>query len=317
MQKRNLKQVDKMKFNIQMFATPVFDPANVMLHEQPNGEIPTAQNALIVEEVIENSKIMQLGIYEPMEAKEKTFQYFAGGVGAYWVEEGTKIQTSKPTMLDVTMKAKKLGVILPVSREYLQYSVANFFEVMKPKVAEAFYLKFDEAGILNVANPFAQSIEQSVITAGNVLSGAITYDNIMAIEDMLLEADEEANGFVSKNQNNTLLRTAKDIQNGVVDSLYDRSTKTLDGLPVANLKSVSMDKGTLYAGNFDFIRYGIPFNINYAISEEAQLSTITNPDGSPVNLFEQELVALRVTMDIGFMVIKDGAFAKLEPVAGV
>lgn len=73
-----------------------------------------------------------------------------------------------------------------------------------------------------------------------------------------------------------------------------------------------MDKGNLYTGDFDYLRYGIPFNINFKISEEAQLSTLTNEDGTPVNLYEQELVALRATMDIGFMVIKDEAFAKIQ-----
>ncbi|CDQ20860.1 hypothetical protein SAMN05192559_1083 [Halobacillus karajensis] len=74
-----------------------------------------------------------------------------------------------------------------------------------------------------------------------------------------------------------------------------------------------MEKGTLYAGNFDQLRYGIPFNIDYKIDESAQLSTITNEDGSPINLFEQEMVALRATMDVGLMIVKDGAFAKLTP----
>ena len=46
--------------------------------------------------------------------------------------------------------------------------------------------------------------------------------------------------------------------------------------------------------------YGIPYNMSYKISEEAQLSTIQNEDGSPVNLYEQELIALRVTMDVAF-----------------
>lgn len=317
MMKRTRKQVGKLKMNLQTFAVQTFDPANVMMHEQTNGVIPTAQNDLIVEEIIENSKIMQLGVYEEMTGKEKKFQYFAGGIGAYWVDEGQKIQTSKPTMLDVTMRAHKLGVILPVSREYLNYSVANFFEAMKPKVAEAFYLKFDEAGILNVQNPFTQSIQEAVTTTGKIVEGPISYDNIIALEDELLTADVEANAFVSKAQNATLLRGAKQVENGVADVLYDRGTKTLDGMPVVNLKSASMEKGELYAGNFDFIRYGIPYNISYAISEEAQLSTIKNADGTPVNLFEQELIALRVTMDVGFMIIKEDAFAKLQPVAGV
>lgn len=289
-----------------------FNPDNVMVHENKDGTIPTAQNALILQDVIENSKIMQLGVYEEMDGKEKTFEFFADGPGAYWVGETEKIQTSKPTLLQATMTAKKLAVILPVSREYLTYSVSNFFEIMRPKVAEAFYKKFDEAGILNVANPFAQSVDESAVAAGNVVTGDITHANILALQDELYEHDEEANAFISKAQNNTALRGAVD---AFGNSLFDRQSGSIDGVTAVNLKSAALEKGTLYAGNFDHLRYGIPYDISYKISEEAQLSTITNADGSPINLFEQEMVALRMTMDVALMIVKDGAFAKLEPAA--
>ena len=95
--------------------------------------------------------------------------------------------------------------------------------------------------------------------------------------------------------------------------IYDRSANTIDGLPVVDLKS--LDKGTLYAGDFNYMFYGIPYNISFKISEEAQLSTLTNEDGTPVNLFEQELIALRATMDVGFMIVKDEAFGKISPKA--
>jgi HK97 family phage major capsid protein len=299
-----------LKLDLQYFAQ-TFNPDNVMVHEAKDGTIPDQHNQLILNEVMENSKIMQLGVYEEMTDKEKTFEYFAEGPGAYWVGETEKIKTSKPTLLQVTMRAHKLGVILPVSREYLQYKVSNFFELMRPKIAEAFYKKFDEAGILNIANPFPQSIDESAVEAGNIVYDGISYDNILAVEDALFEADEEANAWISKAQNNTALRGAVDPD--TKEALFDRQSGTIDGLPTVNLKSANMPKGTLYAGNFDYLRYGIPFNISYKISEEAQLSTITNADGTPVNLYEQEMVALRATMDVGLMIIKDDAFAKLVP----
>ena len=291
-----------------------FTPDNVLVHEAKDGTIPDSANALILQDVIENSKIMQLGQYQEMTDREKKFEFFAEGPGAYWVGETEKIQTSKPTLLQATMVAKKVAVILPVSREYLHYKVGDFFETIRPKVAEAFYKKFDEAGILNVANPFPQSVDESAVAAGNVVEGDVDYANLLAVQDALYEHDEEANAFISKVQNNTALRGAVDA-NGV--SLFDRAAGTIDGLPSVNLKSAELEKGTLYAGNFDHLHYGIPYNITYKISEDAQLSTITNEDGSPVNLFEQEMVALRATMDVAFMITKDGAFAKLAPVAGV
>ena len=36
-----------------------------------------------------------------------------------------------------------------------------------------------------------------------------------------------------------------------------------------------------------------------------------NSDDTPINLFEQEMIAIRATMDVGVLVIKDKAFAKL------
>lgn len=302
------------KINLQMFAQ-TFNPDNVTMYEAKDGTIPEKYEKLTLKEIMENSKVMQLAKYEDMKGKEKTFEYFAKGPGAYWVGEGEKIQTSKAQWLKAKMVAKKLGVIIPCSREYLHYKMSDFFEAMKPKIAEAFYKKFDAAAILNVENPFPQSVEESIETTENYVTGDITYDNVLAIEDMLNDEDFDVNAFISTKKNRSTLRGANKIENGVVvESIYDRGNNTIDGFPVADLKD--LEKGNLYAGDFDYMYYGIPYGMSYKIDESAQLSTITNEDGSPVNLFEQELVALRVTMDVGFMIVKDGAFAKIKPNLG-
>lgn len=298
-------------WKLQRFAQ-TWDPDNVTVYEKKDGTIPEKYNKLILKEVMENSKVMQLAKYEQMDSKEKKFEYFAKGPGAYWVGEGEKIQTSKPQWLQAKMVAKKLGVIIPCSREYLTYKMSNFFEEMKPKIAEAFYKKFDAACILNADNPFPQSIEGSITTADNKIEGDITYDNILALEDKLTDEDYDVNAFISTKKNRSTLRNVHKIENGVVvETLYDRKSNTLDGLPVVDLKDLA--KGTLYAGDFDYMYYGIPYGMSYKIDESAQLSTLKNADGTPVNLFEQELIALRATMDVAFMVVKDGAFAKIGP----
>lgn len=299
----------KLKSQLQLFAQ-TWNPDNVTVFEHKDGSIPEKHHNLILKEIMENSKVMRLAKYEEMDSKEKKFEYFAKGPGAYWVGEGEKIRTSKAQWLQVKMVAKKLGVIIPCSREFLHYKMSDFFEVMKPKIAEAFYKKFDNAAILNVENPFLHAVDKSVGITGNVIDGGLTYDNILALEDLLTDEDYDVNAFLSTKKNRSTLRNAHKIENGVVvESIYDRSANTLDGQPVMDMKS--LDKGTIYAGDFDYMYYGIPYGMNYKISEEAQLSTLTNEDGSPVNLYEQELVALRVTMDVGFMIVKDEAFAKL------
>lgn len=294
-----------------------FTPSNVLLKEKMSGSVPAEYRDSMVKDVIQNSVVMQLGQFEEMTDKngepvqEKKFTFMADGIGAYWVGEAEKIQTTKPTWLDATIKTHKLGVIIPVSREFLSYELPDFFEKMKDKITKAFYKKFDEAVILNINNPFAQSIDGSVVSAGKTIEGNIDYDNILALEDSLFDDDIEGNAFISKVQNNTVLRSVSKTVNGIPQELYDKGNGRLDGLPVVNLSSSSMAKGTVYLGDFDHMYYGIPYTMNYAISDAGTLSTITNIDGTDVNLFEQELLALRATMDVAFMITKDNAFAKI------
>jgi len=288
---------------------PTFNPDNVLLQDAKTGAIPSEQGTLILKETMNNSVMMQLARYEEMTKQEKEFQYLADGVGAYWVGEGEVIQTSKPQWLTARMVAKKLGVIVPVSREFLQYSVTDFFTQVRPLIAEAFYKKFDEATILNVDNPFPQSLQESVTDSNHIVEGAITYDTLMDLYGLLNDADHDPNAFIARKNNNSAFR-------GITENeqpLYDRAANTLDGLPIVNLNSSELAKGELFAGDFDYVRYGIPYNLNYSISEEAQLSSIVDENGDPINLFERELMAIRATMDVGFMVLKDEAFAKVEP----
>ena len=59
--------------------------------------------------------------------------------------------------------------------------------------------------------------------------------------------------------------------------------------------------------------YGIPAGLEYSVSDQAQLSTLTNEDGTPINLFEQGMKALRVTMHVAALVVRcDEAFAGLN-----
>lgn len=291
----------------------VFTPANVTMLAAMEGAVPVQQGREIIEVVMSNSTMMQLAQYEEMDSLEKEFDVFLGGIGAYWVGEGQRIQTSKPQWGKVKMRAHKLGVIIPVSREWLHYKQREFFEKVKPLVSKAFYNKFDAATLLNIDNPYTQSVLESVTEANNLITGDITVANIDKMTDDLADAGFEPNAYVSKTQNNTILRGLIRDENGLKTRVL--SGDNLDGLPVLKVDKdiAEFKKGMLITGDFDNVYYGVPYNMNYAISTDATLTTIVGDDGQPVNLFERELVALRVTMDIGFMVLKDEAFAMITP----
>lgn len=286
-----------------------FNPDKVLVSEKKDGTFTKKMTDIIMKDVAENSVVMQLGQYHEMGGlQEKTVYVQTDGVSAYWVNETEKIKTDKPEVVPVTLKAHKLGIILVASREALNYTWEKFFEDMKPQIVEAFYTKIDEAGLLGHETPFANSVAKSAKDSSQVVVGPINYENLLKLEDKLYEADINPNAFVSKIQNRSALRESRD---GDKKTIYDKATNTIDGITTVDLKSKQFKKGDLLAGDFNSLIYGVPYNINFKISEEGQISTMKNSDGTPINLFEQEMVAIRVTMDIAVMVTKANAFAKL------
>lgn len=296
-------------------AVQTFNPQKVLVSEKPDGTLHKEFTDIIMKEVAENSLVMQLGKYHEMDGKqEKTVYVQTDGVSAYWVNETETIKTDKPEVVPVNLRAHKLGIILVASREVLNYTWEKFFEDMKPQIVEAFYTKIDEAGLLGHETPFANSVAKAAKDASKVIGGPVTYENILKLEDKLLDDDIEINAFVSRVSNRSALRDARD---GDKKTIYDKDTNKLDGTVVVDMKSKQFKKGDLLAGNFDNLIYGVPYNINYKISEDGQISTIKNADGTPINLFEQEMVAIRCTMDIAVMITKTNAFAKLTDASNV
>lgn len=286
-----------------------FNPDKVLVSEKKDGTFTKKMTDIIMKDVAENSVVMQLGQYHEMDGlQEKTVYVQTDGVSAYWVNETEKIKTDKPEVVPVTLKAHKLGIILVASREALNYTWEKFFEDMKPQIVEAFYTKIDEAGLLGHETPFANSVAKSAKDSSQVVVGPINYENLLKLEDKLYEADINPNAFVSKIQNRSALRESRD---GDKKTIYDKANNTIDGITTVDLKSKQFKKGDLLAGDFNSLIYGVPYNINFKISEEGQISTMKNQDGTPINLFEQEMVAVRVTMDIAVMVTKANAFARL------
>lgn len=311
--------MNKLKMNLQFHAT--FNPDNVLLQDARTGKIPSEQGTLVLKEFMTNSVIAQLAKPEPMTKQEKEFTYLADGPGAYWVGETERIQTSKATWLTAKMEAKKLGVIIPVSREFLKFTVKDFFNQMRPAIAEAFYTKFDLAALFGVNSPYATdvSVWERIVNSGNSIeqgSTANLYTDLNALLALVEDGDNDPNGFTTTKRFRKDLRGAVDDRNlPIFNDARQGETSQALGLPIgyANGKSWDYDKASLITGDWDYARYGVLQDIEYSISEDATLTTITDEEGNPINLFERDMFALRATMMVGFMTLKDDAFAALTP----
>lgn len=298
-----------------------FTPDNTLMMNAKTGKVPAEQANLVIKEVMDTSIITQLAKYEEMAKLEKEFTYLAEGPGAYWVEEGKKIETSKAKWLPIKMVAKKLGVILPVSKEFLNYTQSDFFTAMRPKIAEAFQAKFDAAALFGTESPWGtgKSLFELAKAKGNAVKLGTNpglYDDLNDLMALVEAGDNEPNAFATTRKFKKNLRGAKDGNSlPIFNDAKDGATSEALGLPIAygNRKAWDEKKALLLTGDFNHMFYGIPQNIEYKIDESATLTTIVGEDNQPINLFERDLVALRATMYIAYMVVKDDAFAVLEP----
>lgn len=308
-----------LSLNIQTFAKQTYTPDHVLMSDVKTGTIPAEQGGLIIEDVIQGSTVMKLAKNEPMTAPKKNFSFKAKGAGAYWVSETEVIKTSTVEWLQASMTAEKLGVIIPFSKEFLRYTAKDFFNEAKPLIVEAFYQTFDLAALFGINSPFAthtsgKSIFTGATEEGNSVAigtGATLQDDVFATMALIESGGFDPNGLATINAFKQNLRTAKDSNN---NRLYT-DLNDIEGLPVAYANNASWDatKALALIGDWDFARYGILQDIEFAVSEDAQLSSVVGADGKPINLFERDMFALRATMHIGYMNVKPDAFGALTP----
>lgn len=313
-----------------------FDPNNVTMLEALADKVPYELGAPIIKDIISKSTVMQLAKPIKMNKTVVKFPVLKKGLSGYRVAEGERIRTSAPEWTEREMQAWKIGVIIPVTREYLNYKAPEFFATMRPLIADAFYKKFDSEALFGDQGHFSTStpsIKLALEQAGidHTAEAALDVTAFDKALDVLGDKGYVPNAVLSKIANTSKLRGMARKANGITTPLYDKTTQTLDGLPIVNISKDIPDflTGSLILGDFDQCVYGIPYNMHYMISQDATLTTVTSkepkvpgqlPDGNmdtvPLNLFEREMAALRVTMDVAFEVISPEAFYLIKPAAG-
>ena len=306
-----------MKFNIQRFASDTG-----FLKDELAGFVPKLQATEIIKNAVRGSAILRLSRVELLESDNKKFPVMSKGVGAYWVEEGEKIQTSKPAWIFPQINAKKLGVIIPITNEKLQDSTINVFDEVKTYIAEAFSKAIDSACFFGTASPFSRNIYGACMEKGMAIAVGTNAKLDLDISDLMSLVEEQgfdAGAFAADISFKNSLRKLRDVngnqlyfQGAAANVDYD----TLYSLPIDFSRSGAWDKTKALAICGDFKNYsivGIRSQIEYKILDEATLTTVTTDDGKPLSLAERDLLGIRATMRLGFLPVKEEAFAVLVP----
>ena len=89
-------------------------------------------------------------------------------------------------------------------------------------------------------------------------------------------------------------------------------------LPIEFVRNGAFDKkkADIITGNWNYSIVGMRSQISYQILTEATLQTVTMGDGKPLSLAENDMVAIKATMRIGYLPVKEDAFAYVAPKAG-
>lgn len=289
------------------------------LKENLQGFVPTPIATEIIADVVRGSSVMRLSKVQPMTSETQKFPVMTGGPGAYWVGETERIQTSVATWIFPELVAKKIGVIVPCSREKLEDTTINVFNVIRPYIAEAFYKAIDAACLFGTNSPFSKSIFGVANTAGRVIAEGTNAKLDLDISDVmaLVEAEGmDVNGFAAGYDLKNSLRKLRD---GNGNQLYVEGVdqKTLYSQPIEFSRNSAWDKtkARAIAADWKYAVIGIRDQIKYETLTEATLQSVTMADGQPLSLAENDMVAIKATMRLGFLPVKENAFAVLTPKA--
>ena len=291
------------------------------MKDELEGFVPKEQAAEIIKKVARGSSVMRLSKLENMTSETKKFPVMTSGAGAYWVGEGERIKTSGATWIFPEVKAKKLAVIIPVTKEKLEDTTIDVFTELQDSIAEAFYQAFDKAAIFGQNSPFATSILGGIDSVGAevVDNSSVNLDlsasDVMAkVEDAGYEVDGWAASIGLKNR----LRKLRDSSGAPI--YIDGTDQTeLYNQPIEFVRNGAWDKekALAIAGEWKYSIVGVRDGISYEILKEATLQGTLDADGKPLSLAEQDMVAIKATMRIGYLCVKPEAFAALIPSGSV
>lgn len=290
------------------------------LKDELTGFVPVEQATEIMKDVARGSTILRLSKVSQMQSDTKKIPVMTEGAGAYWVGEGERIKTTKAGWIYPELKAKKLAVIIPVTKEKLKDTTIDVFNELKESIAEAFYKAIDSAAIFGTNSPFAKNIINCIETSGNKIEIGTNATLDLDVSDAMATVEEDGydvNGFVGRVGIKNSLRKLRDT-NGNQLFVDGVNGKEFYSQPIEFSRNGAWDKtkAEIIGADWDKSLVGIRDSLEYEILKEATLEGTLDEDGKPISLAEQDLIGIKATMRLAYLPIKDEAFCAVVPKVG-
>lgn len=267
-------------------------------------DLPTSVSSEILQKSQEQSAVMQLARQIVLPGNGLTIPVITGDPEAEWVTETGVKPVSNPSLEKKVMQAYKLAVIVPFSNEFRRDASA-LYDQLVARLPLALAQKFDSTVFHGAApgsnfDTFASVTAQSIVNANNG-----TYLGLVAADADIATHNGILNGFVISPQAKSVLLTATDTTNrplflnsvaeGAVPMILGARTLQSKGAYKAGTPNV-----VGFAGDWTQAMYGIVQGMDITISDQATLTVGSGASASTINLWQQNMFAVRAEIEVGF-----------------
>ena len=268
--------------------------------------LPVEVSQEILAKTQDGSAIMRLARQIPLPGRGATIPMITADPEASWVAETDSKPVSNPTLDTKIMRAYKLAVIVPFSDEFRRDAGALFDEIVR-RVPGALAAKFDKTIIGAVNKPGSDFDNFASCTAQSLSTDA--YAGLVAADADIADNGGILNGFALSPQAKSVLLSATDdngrplfinsVAEGAIPQILGAPTYLGRGVYKAGDATASPKVPNIVgvAGDWTKALYGTVEGVKVSYSADA---TLDLGSGSTLNLFQQNMFALRAEIEIGF-----------------
>lgn len=275
--------------------------ASIDLNRTTTIALPSDVSSEILQKTQESSAVMSLARQIQLPGLGVTIPVITGDPEAGWVGETEKKPVKRGTLSTKLMQPYTLAVIVPFSNQFRR-DVPRLYDALVQRLPGALAKKFDATVFGAVDAPGTNFDTLKSCTAQSILTDA--YGGLVAADADIADHDGILNGFILSPKGKAILLTAVDGNDRplFINSVAEGAVPMILGAPVRQSKgayiaeTASTDAVVGVAGDWTQAMYGTVEGVQIAISDQASLTD----GGSTINLFEQNMFAVRAEIEVGF-----------------
>lgn len=271
-----------------------------------NIELPNEVSSEILQKTQGASAVMQLARQIPLPGRGVQIPVITGDPTASWVTETGSKPVSNPSLSKKIMQAHKLAVIVPFSDEFAR-DAESLYNALVDRLPGALAKEFDKTVFFGPASSLANFDDFSTVTTQALdASQKTAYDGIVAAEVDINTQGGVVNGYVFSPQGRGVLLSAVDgDKRPLFNSIADGNIPSILGAPLyyseAAYKSGSPKDIVGFAGDWTKAMYGTVEGVRIDFSKEATLTVTDGSDTTTINLWQNNMFAVRAEIEIGFV----------------